>query len=160
MAKLSETQRAYFINRVSTQIQDKINVIRHKNSAKIAKMSITSYKKYTKEIGVDKLLSRLRKIQEEKDSLKNLLDTTVRNIKGSSYSNCYNVNDFEKFFKEEARKIVNNQFENTKDGKDILKLQTLRDKATDYLYGLNSNREITEGLNAILNPSGIKLITK
>tara|TARA_R100000664_G_C2757966_1_gene146564 strand:+ start:3591 stop:4073 length:483 start_codon:yes stop_codon:yes gene_type:complete len=158
MAKLSETQRTYFINRVIRHINEKIDVIRHKNSTKIAKLSVDSYKKYTKEIGIDKHLSRLKKLKLETENLKHIIESTIRNIKGDSFTNCYNLNDYEKFFKEQARKIVNSQFENTKDGKEIAKLEKLKEQATDYLYGLNSNSEITQGLNKILNPSGLKLI--
>ena len=60
---MSETQRRYFINRVSDKIRDEIDVIKHKNSVKIAEASGKGYKKYLKEIGVDKMMSDLEKLE-------------------------------------------------------------------------------------------------
>ena len=52
MAKISETQRRYFLERVQSQIGNKIQTIKHKNSAKIAEAAEKSYNGYLKEIGV------------------------------------------------------------------------------------------------------------
>ena len=156
MAKISETQRRYFIERVRNQINDKIQTIKHKNSAKIAKAAKNSYDSYLKEVGVDKNLKRLKALHDEIDDLKQLMGDTVKNI--NRYKTCFSYSDFDDFFKEEARKIANDQFSKTKEGKEIKRLEKLQDQSTDYLYGLNTDNEITQGLNKILNPSGIKLI--
>ena len=156
MAKISETQRRYFLERVRNQINDKIQTIKHKNSAKIAEAAKNSYDSYLKEVGIDKHLKRLKVLHDEIGDLKQLMGDTVKNI--NRYKNCFSYSDFDDFFKEEARKIANDQFSKTKEGKEIERLEKLQDQSTDYLYGLNTNNEITQGLNKILNSCGIKLI--
>ena len=156
MAKISETQRRYFLERVRNQINDKIQTIKHKNSAKIAEAAKNSYDSYLKEVGIDKHLKRLKVLHDEIGDLKQLMGDTVKNI--NRYKHCFSYSDFDDFFKEEARKIANDQFSKTKEGKEIERLEKLQDQSTDYLYGLNTNNEITQGLNKILNSCGIKLI--
>ena len=156
MAKISETQRRYFLERVRNQINDKIQTIRHKNSAKIAEAAKDSYDSYLKEVGVDKNLKRLKALHEEISDLKQLMGDTVKNI--YRYKHCFSYSDFDDFFKEQARNIANDQFTKTEEGKEIERLEKLQAQSTDYLYGLNTNNEITQGLNKILNSCGIKFI--
>ena len=156
MAKISETQRRYFLERVRNQINDKIQTIKHKNSAKIAEAAKNSYDSYLKEVGIDKHLKRLKALHDEIDDLKQLMGDTVKNI--NRYKHCFSYSDFDDFFKEEARKIANDQFSKTKEGSRIAELEKLLEEAVDYLYGLSDNNEITIGLNKILNPSGVKFL--
>jgi len=156
MAKLSETQRHYFINRVKDSISEEINIIRQKNSVNIAKATEKGFGRYVKELGVDKMLSELKKVSERKDYLQETLSNVAHTI--SKYETFYKYEDYRQFFMKEARNIADKQFSKTKEGKRIAELEDLKTKSIDYLYGLNNNSEIARGLNAILNPKGVKLI--
>ena len=156
MAKISETQRNYFIARVKDSIGEEINIIRQKNSLNIAKATEKGFGKYVKELGVDKMLSELKKVSERKEYLHETLSNVAHTI--SKYETFYKYEDYRQFFMKEARNIADKQFSKTKEGKRIAELEELKTKAVDYLYGLNNNSEITQGLCKILNPKGVKLI--
>ena len=156
MAKISETQRNYFINRVENSIKDEINIIRQKNSVKIALAAEIGYKDYLKELKIDRYMKELRLVSEKKDKLMRTLKDVVRTI--SPYRDVYKYEDVEEFFKGQTRDIADKQFSKTEAGKRINELEDLRTKSIDYLYGLNNNSEIARGLNEILNPKGVKLI--
>ena len=59
----------------------------------------------------------------------------------------------------EARNVADKQFSKTKEVKRIAELEDVKTKAIDYLYGLNNNSEISQGLCKILNPKGVNLLT-
>ena len=158
MAKMSETQRRYFINRVSDKIRDEIDVIKHKNSVKIAEASEKGYKKYLKEIGVDKMMSDLEKLEVSYNDLKGTLCKVCKGIDNTFWKGTSNFNHYGAFFQDQARKLADNQFSKTKEGSRIAQLEKTREEAEDYLYGLNSDSEIAIGLNKILNPSGVKFL--
>lgn len=156
MAKISETQRNYFINRVKGSIYEEVNTIKQKNSVRIAKAAEKGFKQFTKELGVDKYLAELKKISERRDYLQETLTNVAHTI--SKHQHFYNYKDYREFFMGEARNIADKQFSKTKEGKRIAELEELKTKAVDYLYGLNNNSEISQGLCKILNPSGVKFL--
>ena len=156
MAKLSETQRHYFINRVECSIKEEIRIIKQKNSVRIAKATEKGFGKYIKEIGIDKYLLELEKVSERKAYLMETLTNVANTI--AKYQSFYKYQDFREFFMKEARNIADKQFSKTEEGKRIAELEELLIKSTDYLYGLNNNSEIARGLNDILNPKGVKLL--
>ena len=158
MAKMTETQRSYFIRRVNNKIYEEIDAIKHKNSIKIAEATEKGYKSYLNEIGVYHLMKRLLKLEEDQTELAEKLTNIVKGIDDTAFVYNRKYQDFTKYFKNQARILVDKQFSETKAGARIKELEKAREDAEDYLYGLNSNTEVAQNLNKILNPTGVKFI--
>ena len=158
MAKMTETQRSYFIRRVNNKIYEEIDAIKHKNSIKIAEATEKGYKSYLNEIGVYHLMKRLLKLEEDQTELVEKLTNIVKGIDDTAFVYNRKYQDFTKYFKNQARILVDKQFSETKAGARIKELEKAREDAEDYLYGLNSNTEVAQNLNKILNPTGVKFI--
>ena len=158
MAKMTETQRSYFIRRVNNKVRDEIDTIKHKNSVKITEATEKGYKSYLNEIGVYHLMKRLLKLEEDQTELVEKLTNIVKGIDDTAFVYNRKYQDFTKYFKNQARILVDKQFSETKAGARIKELEKAREDAEDYLYGLNSNTEVAQNLNKILNPTGVKFI--
>ena len=158
MAKMTETQRSYFIRRVNNKIYEEIDAIKHKNSIKIAEATEKGYKSYLNEIGVYHLMKRLLKLEEDQTELVEKLTNIVKGIDDTAFVYNRKYQDFTKYFKNQARILGDKQFSETKAGARIKELEKAREDAEDYLYGLNSNTEVAQNLNKILNPTGVKFI--
>tara|TARA_R100001015_G_C4567409_1_gene126061 strand:+ start:326 stop:814 length:489 start_codon:yes stop_codon:yes gene_type:complete len=158
MAKMTETQRGYFIRRVNDKIREEINTIKHKNSVKITEATEKGYKSYLNEVGVYHLMKRLLKLEKDQTELAEKLINIVKGIDESAYVYNGSHRDLSNWFKNQARLLVDKQFSETKAGARIKELEKAREDAEDYLYGLNSNTEVAQNLNKILNPTGVKFI--
>ena len=158
MAKMTETQRRYFIRRVNDKVREEIDIIKHKNSVKIAEATEKGYKSYLNEVGVYHLMKRLLKLEQDQTKLVEKLTNILKGI--DEHACIYNGNHKElaTWFKNQARLLVDKQFSETKAGARIKELEKAREDAEDYLYGLNSNTEVAQNLNKILNPTGVKFI--
>ena len=155
---MTETQRRYFIRRVNDKVREEIDVIKHKNSVKITEATEKGYKSYLNEIGVYHLMKRLLKLEKEHVELAEKLINIVKGIDDTAYVYSGKHKDFTTWFKNQARLLVDKQFSETKAGARIKELEKAREDAEDYLYGLNSNTEVAQNLNKILNPTGVKFI--
>ena len=158
MAKMTETQRRYFITRVNDKVREEIDIIKHKNSVKIAEATEKGYKSYLNDVGVYHLMKRLLKLEEDQRELAEKLTNIVKGIDDTAFLYNQKHKDFTKYFKNQARILVDKQFSETKAGARIKELEKAREDAEDYLYGLNSNTEVAQNLNKILNPTGVKFI--
>mgnify|MGYP001595714198 CR=1 FL=1 len=159
MAKITETQRRYFITRVNDKVRGEIDVIKHKNSVRIAEATEKGYKSYLNEVGVYHLMKRLLKLEKDQLELAEKLTNIVKGIDDTAYVGYNNKHEeFTTWFKNQARLLVDKQFSETKAGARIKELEKAREDAEDYLYGLNSNTEVAQNLNKILNPTGVEFI--
>ena len=159
MAKMTETQRGYFINRVNGKISKEVNAIKLKNSVKIADATEKGYKRNLNDVGVYHLMKRLLKLEKDQKALGEKLSNVIKGIDSNAYIGFKNNHEtLSKWFKDKARIVVDGQFSKTKEGSRIAELEKLREEAVDYLYGLSNNNEIAIGLNKILNPSGVKFL--
>tara|TARA_R100001082_G_C4336214_1_gene147907 strand:+ start:134 stop:622 length:489 start_codon:yes stop_codon:yes gene_type:complete len=158
MAKMTETQRRYFIRRVNDKAREETDVIKHKNSVKIAEATEKGYKSYLNEVGVYHLMKRLLKLEKDQTELAEKLINIVKGIDDTAYVYSGKHKDLTTWFKNQARLLVDKQFSETKAGARIKELEKARQDAEDYLYGLNSNTEVAQNLNKIFNTTGVKFI--
>ena len=69
MAKISVQQRKYFVERIESSINDKIEMLKQSNAAEVQNISEAAYNKYLKHLKVDKDLKRFEKLDVEHKKL-------------------------------------------------------------------------------------------
>ena len=170
MAKISEAQRKHFVSRIQTKMGDVISNLKQQNAAEITKQADENMDKYLKTIDV---LEDLESLEE--------LDTARTKIAGRLQANCDKIQDILKEaghisqydtlhywdtdnaeqFRKHFQKFCNiTCTKNNESGisKEISKLESKRDEAVDFLYGLSEESELMHGVTKILEGTNVKLI--
>ena len=60
--KISVQQRKYFVERISSSINEKIEMLKQSNAAEVQNISEAAYNKYLKHLKVDKDLERFEQL--------------------------------------------------------------------------------------------------
>lgn len=159
MTKLSETQRQYFIKRTKQTINEVVEKLKKASASKMEKLVKEKYGTYLKKLGIEQKLKKLEKLENETNELQDELVAIARRITGKSrYGIGSSYEDINEAIKDQCRIDVEEYFHNNiPEGKKIAELEDKRNRAIDYIYGLSTNSEIIQGVNAILNGSGLKL---
>ena len=169
MAKISVTQRKYFVKRVEDAIDEKIAILKQQRAADVQSLSEAEYKRYLKTLKLDKTLARYKKMKEEFDLLssritdvyaevlksigKHQYDTNVPSIyNGSSYQ------DVDRGFRYLCNQTAQQQETETESGKLIKELENKKKSATDVLHGVNELSELTSQVNKILQGAEVPLL--
>ena len=67
--KISVQQRKYFTQRIVDAMDEKIAILKQRRASDVQKLSEAEYKRYLKNIKLDKSLGRYKKLKEEYDIL-------------------------------------------------------------------------------------------
>ena len=170
MSKISVSQRKYFVERIEKSIDDKVAMLKQSNAADVQAISERAYKKYLKQIGVDKDIKEYLKIKGRVDVLSGritaIFDEVKKSVKtdnkwDSSEPNIYGTAteiDIERGFKWCCNKTAHKQETETKAGRMIVDLENRKRAAIDQLHGINELQELTLTVNGILNGAGVPLL--
>ena len=166
MAKITERQRQYFIDRVHEETDKEINALNLKYSSTIEKAASKNFDKFLKDLGCDKLYKDTKKaealITENKIQLSSIINRNrtkkVNNNHMTSVHEWSCWKDFNKALRQMASNCAKDLFESTPGGKRIKVLRDKRKAAVDHIYGMNSNNEIIAGVNHILKGTNVKLL--
>tara|TARA_R110000824_G_scaffold110418_2_gene258413 strand:- start:17529 stop:18044 length:516 start_codon:yes stop_codon:yes gene_type:complete len=170
MAKVSEAQRKHFVNRITTKMNSVIGDLRQQNASKVTKEAESKFVEYCEQIDVLKDLEALKELEAQKDEITPRLIATAEEIhkilqdnghvdqfssvhvwKGDAYD------AFERKFKEFCN-ITCSKHNKGSISKEISKLESKRDEAIDFLYGLSEESELMHGVSKILEGTNVKLI--
>ena len=170
MAKITEAQRKYFVSRVSGKMNNVIAGLKQQNAAEVTKDAEESLENYLKAIKVFDDLATLEKLQTDRDAVANRLESTAKQIE-DVLKEAGHIGQYETihYWKDSAHETWVKTFQKfcnitcskeAKSGiaKDIAKLESKRDEAVDFLYGLSNESELANGVAKILTGTGVKLI--
>ena len=150
--KISVQQRKYFVERIESSINDKIEALRQSNAAEVQNISEAAYNKYLKLLKVDKDIKRFDKLDAEHTKLQSKLIQVYESVKSSqiksgkvsSWDNNYphlytssgavNINEAYRYLCNQT--AIKNEDE-TPQGKLIKQLEAKKRAATDELHGIN-----------------------
>ena len=166
MAKITERQWQYFIDRVHEETDKEINALNLKYSSTIEKAASKNFDKFLKDLGCDKLYKDTKKaealITENKIQLSSIINRNrtkkVNNNHMTSVHEWSSWKDFNQALRQMASNCAKDLFESTTGGKRIKVLRDKRKAAVDHIYGMNSNNEIIAGVNNILKGTNFKLL--
>ena len=166
MAKITERQRQYFIDRVHEETDKEINALNLKYSSTIEKAASKNFDKFLKDLGCDKLYKDTKKaealITENKIQLSSIINRNRTKEQNNNHMTSVHEwsswKDFNKALRQMASSCAKDLFENTTGGKRIKVLRNKRKAAVDHIYGMNNNNEIIAGVNHILKGTNVKLL--
>ena len=170
MAKISEAQRKHFVNRIQEKMGHVISNLKQQNAAEITKQADENMNDYLKTIDVLEDLESLTELDAARakvaERLKANCDKIQAILKEAGHIDQYDTvhywdTDNAVQFKKHFQKFCNiTCSQNNKSGisKEISKLESKRDEAIDFLYGLSEESELMHGVSKILEGTNVKLI--
>ena len=164
--KISVQQRKYFVTRIESSINNKIETLRQSNAAQVQNISDAAYNKYLKLLKVDTDLKRFEKLDAEYvklrakliqvyDSVKDSQIKTNRHVTSWNHnyphlytsSNAVNIDEGYRYLCNQT--AIKNEDE-TPQGKLIKKLEAKKRAAIDELHGVNELAGLKATVNNIL----------
>ena len=167
--KISVQQRKYFVERIETSINDKINELKQANAAQVQIISEKAYDKYLKLLKVDKDMKRFAKIDVEYRQLQSKLVTVYDEVSRSLNFDKYAANtpavynssgseDIKKGYRYLCGKTAAKQETETPEGKLIKELEAKKRAAVDELHGVNELDGLKITVNNILKGADVPLL--
>ena len=170
MAKISEAQRKHFVNRIQTKMGDVISNLKQQNAAEITKQADENMNDYLKTIDVLEDLESLTELDAARtkiagrlkancDKIQDILKEAghISNFDTLHYWDTDTASQFKKHF-EKFCNITCSKNNESGISKEISKLESKRDEAVDFLYGLSEESELMHGVTKILEGTNVKLI--
>ena len=170
MAKISEAQRKHFVSRIQTKMGDVISNLKQQNAAEITKQADENMDKYLKTIDVLEDLESLTELDAARTKIAGRLKANCDKIQDilkeaghiSQYDTLHywdtdNAEQFRKHFQKFCN-ITCTKNNESGISKEISKLESKRDEAVDFLYGLSEESELMHGVTKILEGTNVKLI--
>ena len=170
MSKITESQRKYFVSRVTGKMNNVIANLKQQNAAEVTKDAEENLDVYLKAVKVFDDLESLKELEEARDAVAGRLESTAKQIedvlKEAGHIEPYDSYNYWKDSKHAAWTQTFQKFCNVtcakeaKSGiaKEIVDLESKRDEAVDFLYGLSNENELAHGVAEILKGTGVKLI--
>ena len=169
MAKISVQQRKYFVERIESSINDKINELKQSNAAQVQSISEKAYEKYLKLLKVDKDMKRFAKLDVEYKQLQSKLvtvyDEVSRSLNFDKYAantpcvyNSSNAEDINKGYRFLCGKTAAKQETETPEGRLIKELEAKKRAAVDELHGVNELEGLKATVNNILKGADVPLL--
>ena len=166
MAKITERQRQYFIDRVHEETDKEIKALNLKYASTIEATTSKNFGKFIKDLGCEKLYKDTKKAEalltENKIQLSGIINRNrtkeQNNHHMTSIHEWSSWKDFNNALRQMAGNCAKDLFEDTPGGKRIKMLKDKRKAAVDHIYGMNNNNEIIAGVNHILKGTNVKLL--
>ena len=166
MAKLTEKQRQYFIDRVKDETNTAIHTLELKYASTIQNTASKNFNKFLKDLNCDKLFKAVtdgeKKLNESKRQLAHIITSHRTKSENNNYeiriNDWSNSRDFEVALRNMASNVAQELFESTSGGAKIKKLKDVQRAAIDHIYGMTTNHEVIVGVNKILKGTNVKLL--
>ena len=172
--KISVQQRKYFVTRIESSINNKIETLRQSNAAQVQNISDAAYNKYLKLLKVDTDLKRFEKLDAEYVKLRAKLIQVYDSVKDSQIktnhaitswnhnyphlytsSNAANIDEGYRYLCNQT--AVKNEDE-TPTGMLIKELEAKKRAAVDELHGVNELEGLKATVNNILKGADVPLL--
>ena len=167
--KISVQQRKYFVERIESSINEKINELKQSNAAQVQAISERAFNKYLKMLKIDKDIKRFEKLDSEYKTVRtkiyNIYEEVRRSLNIDSYSHStpsvYNSStaaDMIAGFRFLCSKTAAKQETETPEGKLIKQLEAKKRAAVDELHGVNELEGLKATVNNILKGADVPLL--
>ena len=173
--KISVQQRKYFVERIESSINDKIEMLKQSNAAEVQNISEAAYNKYLKHLKVDKDLKRFEKLDVEHKKLQAKLVQVYEAVKSSqqgkrntpdysydhNYPHLYNssdANSINEGYRYLCNKTAAKNEDETAEGQIIKQLEATKRAAIDELHGINELEGLKATVNSILKGADVPLL--
>ena len=166
MAKLTEKQRQYFIDRVKDETNLAISTLELKYASTIQKTASKNFNKFLKDLNCEKLFKAVvdgeKKLTENRRQLTNIINSNRTRVENDHYDSRVNdwstATEFERALRGMASNVAEELFESTPGGAKIKRLKDVQRSAIDHIYGMTTNHEVIVGVNKILRGTTVKLL--
>ena len=172
--KISVQQRKYFVERIESSINNKIEALRQSNAAEVQNISEAAYNKYLQLLKVDKDIKRFEKLDAEHTKLQSKLIQVYDSVKSSQINSNRNIRSWDHSYPHlytssgavsinEGYRYLCNQTaakneDETPQGKLIKQLEAKKRAATDELHGINELNGLKQVVNNILKGADVPLL--
>ena len=169
-SKMSVQQRKYFVERITSTINQQILTLRQANAAEVYDVSEKHYKKYLKSLKLDKAIKEHKMHKEKLEALYQKIEAVYNEVKNTIVDpnadwrekqniptiwNSSSPEDINKAFRwacNESARQNNNGCTMTK---DIQALEKKRDKAIDILHGVEEFSDVMDKVNQSLKGTDV-----
>ena len=166
MKSLSKQQRDYFIDRIRGEINKEISVLEQVHATGIETVANKQYKSYLKETGLDKLLKKYTKAEDEWNAIRDRMQNVCKAIhekteypgKNNYFYAPSDTKGVEKFLKEICNALARANFINTPKGKRLKELEDKRTTAIDTVMGMTETEPLVQALNKIFKGTNVPLL--
>ena len=166
MAKLTEKQRQYFIDRVTDETNKEIKALELKYASTIQNTASKNFGKFIKDLNCSKLYKQVvdgeKKLTENKRQLAHIITSHRTSAENNTFETRINdwstASEFEKALRGMASNVAEELFESTPGGAKIKRLKDVQRSAIDHIYGMTTNNEVIAGVNKILRGTNVKLL--
>ena len=174
MAKLTSQQRDYFKDRIDDQFNDHLGPLEKVAAIKKAELVDEKFETFVAELGLSNSLEELAKVETRLQVVQQTISTHMENLKkqydmpSSSYGKrdyqwSWNVHDgmvsqIMKELRTMCQKECEIAFKSIPEGQQIEELKTKKREALDYIYGYDQQKELLDGLAAILMGTDVKML--
>ena len=166
MKSLSKQQRDYFIERIRGEINKEIPVLEQIHATGIETVANKQYKSYLKETGLDKLLKKYTKAEDEWNAIRDRMQNVCKAIhekteypgKDNYFHAPYDTKGVEKFLKEICNALARANFIDTPKGKRLKELEDKRTAAIDTVMGMTETEPLVQALNKIFKGTNVPLL--
>ena len=169
MAKISVQQRKYFVERIETSINEKINELKQANAAQVQALSDEAYEEYLKLLKVNEDMAKFEVLDKEWRELASKLSTVYSDVRQSLGFNNYeagvpsvysssNYHDMKDGYRWLCGRTAAKNQTDTPEGKIIKALEDKKRAAIDELHGVNELEGLKSTVNAILKGADVPLL--
>jgi len=164
-SKMSVQQRKYFVERISSTINNQILAMRQANAAEVYDVSEKHYKKYLKSLKLDKAIKEHKMYKEKLEALYQKIEAVYKEVKNTivdpnadwrerqDVPNIWNSSspeDVDKAFRWACNETARQNNNGCTMTKNIKALEKKRDKAIDILHGVEEFSDVMNKVNASL----------
>ncbi len=162
MAKMSERQREYFLQRVNDEIYNHKRSLELKESSAKEKMVKKLYPKYVEQVGLKKELAELQSLETKYNKLLYHMDNTIKRMFRAEDIHMHTHNDsyhnIVSALTKLAKKTLDREFVKTPEGKAMLTLDQAHQRAKDIIWSAGSDSNIMQVVGNVLSKdAGINL---
>jgi len=164
-SKMSVQQRKYFVDRITSTINQQILTLRQANAAEVYDVSEKHYNKYLKSLKLDKAIKEHKMHKEKLEALYQKIEAVYTEVKNTivdpnadwretqnipSIWNSSSPTDISKAFRWACNETARKNNNGCTMTKDIHALEKKRDKAIDILHGVEEFADVMNKVNASL----------
>ena len=172
-SKMSVQQRKYFVDRITSTINQQILTLRQANAAEVYDVSEKHYNKYLKSLKLDKTLKDFEMHRKKANALYQKIDAVYNEVKKTlvdpnadwqernQIPNLYDNNygnikeEVEKCFRWACNETARRNNNGCTMTKDIKALEKKRDKAIDILHGVEEFADVMDKVNKSLKGTDV-----
>ena len=169
-SKMSVQQRKYFVDRITSTINQQILTLRQANAAEVYDVSEKHYNKYLKSLKLHKTLKDFEMHRKKANALYQKIDAVYKEVKNTIVDpnadwkeihntptiwNTSDMKDIDRAFRWACNETARKNNNGCTMSKDIQALEKKRDKAIDILHGVEEFADVMDKVNKSLKGTDV-----